>query len=288
MMSIEDRFEFLGRDGTQISAYHWSAGDPPRALLLTAHGMGEHAKRYQAGLAEVIASGIDVYAPDHRGHGATAGTPEAFGNFGSGGFPAVVDDLAVLARRMREDHPGLPLILLGHSMGSFAAQYFVLDHADIIDGLALSGSASLDRLAAAAMDPALLANLNAGFEPARTPFDWLSRDPDQVDAYMNDPACGFPLTPESFGSLFACASRLCDADEIRKIPDDLPIYIFSGLEDPLASSFDGLSPLIERYKSAGLRVNTDLYPGARHEVLNETNREEVIAQLRKWIGGVLN
>ncbi|WP_375207846.1 alpha/beta fold hydrolase [Hyphococcus sp.] len=286
-MNTEDRFEFSGRDGTKISAYHWSAGDPPRALLLTAHGMGEHAKRYQAGLAEVIASGIDVYAPDHRGHGTTAPKPESFGDFGPGGFPAVVDDLAVLARKLRDDNPGLPLILLGHSMGSFASQLFVLDHADLIDGLALSGSASLDRLAAAAMDPALLANLNAAFEPARTPFDWLSRDPDQVDAYINDPACGFPLTPESFGSLFACASRLCDADEIQKIPDDLAIYIFSGLEDPLAAAFDGLTPLIERYKDAGVLVKTDLYPGARHEVLNETNRKEVVANFGKWIDGVI-
>jgi alpha-beta hydrolase superfamily lysophospholipase len=173
-------------------------------------------------------------------------------------------------------------------MGSFAAQLFALDHAYLIDGLALSGSAALDRVAAAVTEGSdAFAFLNKPFEPARTPFDWLSRDAAQVDLYMADPLCGFGLTPSSFVSLFSCAARFIDPSQIAAIRKDLPIYIFSGLDDPLASVIGALDPLIARYQSAGIRLVTDLYPAGRHEILNETNRAEVVGNFMRWLNRVI-
>jgi alpha-beta hydrolase superfamily lysophospholipase len=154
----------------------------------------------------------------------------------------------------------------------------------MIDALALSGSAAVDVVAKAASDPTIFFNLNASFEPARTPFDWLSRDPSQVDLYLADPWCGFALVPESFGSLLAQGPRLADPAELAKIPAELPIYVFSGDRDPLYGDLGAVEPLIARYKAAGLNVSTRIYKGARHEVLNETNRDEVVTDLLAWLG----
>lgn len=270
-------------DGTTLALRHWPAAGATRRVLVVAHGMGEHSARYAAPLAPLTAAGTAIYASDHRGHGATA-ADGTHGDFGAGGFTAVVDDLATVLREAAAEHAGMPLVLLGHSMGSFAAQAFVLDHAELIDGLALSGSAALDVLAAATADAASEGNAleayNAAFEPARTPFDWLSRDAAEVDRYIADPWCGFSVDVAARASMLALAPRLADAAALATIPRDLPIYVMSGLADPLAAA---LPPLLERYRAAGLNVREDLYPDARHELLNETNRDEVMTHLAAWL-----
>src|SRR5206468_284930 len=163
--------------------------------VMIAHALGEHMGRY-AELAETLVEGeFVVYGNDHRGHGLTAKPSGSFGEFGPGGFDQLVEDMISLRVIAKNEHPRKPYILLGHSLGSFAAQQFVLDHSHSIDGLALSGSGILDGLARlaeslpAGEDPMKL--MNAAFEPARTPFDWLSRDNVEVDAFINDPLC-FP------------------------------------------------------------------------------------------------
>src|SRR5262249_37664743 len=154
-------------------------------------------------------------------------------------------------------------LLLGHSMGSFAAQQYVLDHSSEIDGLILSGSGALDGLARTAR----LAQerrdfLNDPFDPARTPFDWLSRDDSVVDAFMCDPLCFGELKQAAFTSFLAAAPRLSNAAGLRKIRPDLPIYIFSGSEDPVGQQLEGVQALIERYREAGLNdVSHDFYAG---------------------------
>ncbi|WP_439620172.1 alpha/beta fold hydrolase [Hyphomonas sp.] len=286
MTAQETQIEFPGGDGLPISAYHWSASRPPRAICVVAHGMGEHAKRYEEPLQPLLKAGIDIYAPDHRGHGRTAKHTE-LGEFGSGGFAAVVNDLVVLIDRIRTEHDDIPIILLGHSMGSFAAQLLLLDYAEKVDAVALSGSAALDQVAAGISDPDILGLLNSPFQPARTPFDWLSRDETQVDLYTDDPLCGFELTPASFGSLFANAARMADPGNFSAISPSLPIYLFSGSDDPLAGKLNAWHLLVERYRQAGLNIQSRLYEGARHEVLNETNRADVCSDLLKWIEGAL-
>jgi alpha-beta hydrolase superfamily lysophospholipase len=248
--------------------------------------MGEHAQRYRVPLQPLCEAGVAIYANDHRGHGHTAPTREALGDFGSGGFTAVVDDMARLSELTRREHPGKKLILLGHSMGSFALQIYLLTHSRLIDGAVLSGTAALDLLPPP--DPAGgLGAFNKAFEPARTPFDWLSRDPREVDAYLNDPFCGFSVNQASFMSIFTAAMTLFEPDALKRMRADLPIYLFAGDKDPLNGGLAFLTPLVERYRAAGVKdVTHDFYPGGRHEMLNETNRAEVVRNLGRFISRV--
>jgi alpha-beta hydrolase superfamily lysophospholipase len=241
-----------------------------------AHGMGEHG------------SGYVVYAQDHRGHGATA-DPAALGDLGEGSWPALVADIGLLSARIKGEHPGLPLVLLGHSMGSFAVQQYLLDHSEDVDAVALTGTAVIDLLEPALdLDQPLdLSLFNAAFQPARTDFDWLSRDDAVVDAYVADPRCGFGIDTESAKAMFIGARRLADPDQVARMRSDLPVYIAVGECDPVNGGLTLLTPLTERYQAAGLTdVTVRVYPGARHEVLNETNNSEVIGDLTDWLSGV--
>lgn len=287
-MSDEQRFGLRARDGIALDVRKWSdAKQATRAILVVAHGMGEHADRYRTPLAPIIADGVVAYALDHRGHGERARATGALGDFGPGGFAGVVADLTALVELAREENPGLPLILLGHSMGSMIAQAFVLEHANLINALALSGSGAVDVIASAgAADPNIFAALNTPFEPGRTGFEWLSRDQNEVDRYCADPLCGFGLVPESFGDLFGQGAALSDTARLAAIPEALPIWIASGDADPLYSMLGAVEPLIARYRAAGLTVETHIYPVARHEILNETNRDEVVSDLHRWIDTV--
>lgn len=282
-MSQPKTFAFDGADGARITGYRWTATQP-HAVVQIAHGMGEHALRYGAPFASFAEAGIEVYANDHRGHGKTA-LPDKLGDFGPGGFGAVVDDMAALSQICRREFPQLPLILIGHSMGSFAAQIYLLKHSGLIDGAVLSGSAALDLLPPPSADG--LEAFNAPFEPARTKFDWLSRDPAEVDKYVSDPLCGFSVTPDSMVSIFTAAAPLFEPNALNHIRSTLPIYFIAGDKDPLNGDLTRLGPLVERYRAAGIRdVRTDFYPGGRHEMFNETNRDEVMSNLMRWIDRV--
>jgi alpha-beta hydrolase superfamily lysophospholipase len=282
-------FRFTSADGLRIACARWVSRGPARGVVQIAHGMGEHIGRY-IGLIEVLVSaGLTVYGNDHRGHGRTVSSRKNFGNFGKGGFDLLVKDMIRLSHIAREQNPDKPLILLGHSMGSFAAQQFVLTHSREIDGLVLSGSGALDGLARLASSAPSENNiLNATFEPARTPFDWLSRDSAVVDAFISDPLCFAALQPAALASFFGAADQLSDPDSLRRIRHDLPIYLFSGSEDPVSQRLEGTYVLIDRYQKAGLDdISCDFYPGGRHEMLNEINRGQVRANLLRWISVVL-
>jgi alpha-beta hydrolase superfamily lysophospholipase len=291
-MSTPERFQFKSDDGLSIACVKWSNGHNVRGVVQIAHGLGEHVGRY-AELAETLAQAeFVVYGNDHRGHGLTAEPAGSFGDFGPGGFDQVVEDMVSLRVIAKDEHRGKPYILLGHSLGSFAAQQFVLDHGHSIDGLALSGSGALDGLVRVAQsiapgqDPMKL--MNAAFEPARTPFDWLSRDNAEVDAFIKDPLCFPSLKPESMESFLDAFPRLADPREIRKVRDDLPIYIFTGSDDPVGQRLEGVRILLDRYRSAGFTsVAHDFYSGARHEMLHEINRRDVITNLLVWMSGIV-
>src|ERR1700731_2003652 len=193
-------------DDASIMVYQWNGSVPARGIVQIAHGMGEHALRYRPIAHALVDAGYVVYANDHRGHGELAAQANAIGDFGSGGFPVLVDDMTRVTRMARDDEKGKPLVLMGHSMGSFAAQLYLLDHSELLDGVALSGTTALDLLGAAAMEGRWkLEDLNASFEPARTPFSCLGRAKAGFDAYIADPLCGFNVNAESYGSLFAVA-----------------------------------------------------------------------------------
>lgn len=285
----ESTFALTSGAGDEIFVYRWAGEGEPKAVVQIAHGMGEHAARYRRVAEALTGAGYVVYANDHRGHGRTAGSPERHGNFGTGGWKALVDDMGALTARARQEHPGLPLVVIGHSMGSFALQAYLLDRSADIDGAVLSGTTAVDVIAAGidTTQPADLSAFNAPFEPARTEFDWLSRDDAEVDLYLADPACGFGVDVEGMTAMMAMASELGDADRLSAIRSDLPIYVFSGDADPLAGGGALVQMVAQRYRDAGVGdVTVDLYPAARHETLNETNRDEVTANLIAWLDRV--
>jgi alpha-beta hydrolase superfamily lysophospholipase len=251
-------FSYRSADGTEIAAYRWDPAGEPRAAVQLTHGMGEH--------------------------GASA-DPERLGDLGKGGWNGLVDDIGLLSARIRSEHPGLPLILLGHSMGSFAVQQYLLDHSEDVDGVALTGTAVIDLLEPALdLDQPLdLTMFNAPFQPARTDYDWLSRDEAVVDAYVADPLCGFGIDSDSAKGMFVGARRLADPAQLAALRSGLPVYIAVGEADPVNGGLSVLTPLTDRLAAAGLTdVTVVTYPEARHEVLNETNSDEVIASLIAW------
>lgn len=275
-------------DGLALATYAWDQVADPRGVVQVAHGLAEHAARYDRFASALNAAGLLVFATDHRGHGRSiVDTP---GDFGDAGFDGLIADVAAYGAKLAEEYPELPLVLFGHSMGSFAAQAVLLDHSRQYAAAVLSGSTALDVLAAGmaqsaaeSPEPAGLEAFNAGFEH-RTGYEWLSRDETEVDLYVADPLCGFDLPEVTVPSLFAPAPRLADPEQLKTIRPDLPVLIASGDADPLAGGGQLVELLGQRYRDAGLGdVTVTTYAGARHEILNETNRDEVTTDLVDWI-----
>ena len=274
-------------DGTEIVTYTWAAvaGQPLGAVQI-AHGLAEHGERYARFARALNAAGFVVHAVDHRGHGRSAGG--RLGDFRAAGFNGLIADVAQFGAALRDRQGSLPLFLFGHSMGSFAAQAVTLDHASIWSGVVLSGSTALDAFAQAmaqapADGPGGLEAFNAGFEH-RTGYEWLSRDAAEVDAYVADPWCGWDVPADVIPALFAPAAQLADPARLAGIRRDLPVLIASGDADPLAGGGALVQLLGQRYRTAGLvDVTVTLYPAARHEILNETNRDQVTADILGWL-----
>ncbi|TYP88881.1 alpha/beta fold hydrolase [Blastococcus xanthinilyticus] len=282
-------FSITSAHDVPVTVYRWDPAGRPRGIVQLAHGMGEHLLRYEPLAAELTAAGWVVAGQDHRGHGATVGDGER-GALGPGGWDELVRDIGRVGDALRADLPGLPLVLLGHSMGSFAAQQHVMDAGAGLAGLVLTGTAALDLLEPALdLDaPTDLSAFNAPFAPARTDYDWLSRDPAQVDAYVADPRCGFGLSAPDNRQMFVSARQLADPERLAGVPGDLPVYIAVGDQDPVNGQLALVHGLIQRLEGAGLTdVTLAVYEGARHEVFNETNRAEVVTDLLRWLDRVV-
>lgn len=280
-----DTFDFTDSSGVTLSAHRWRSSTPPRGVVELIHGMGEHILRYQDVADAFTRAGFDVYGYDQRGHGAAIGDAEP-GHLGSDGWPALVRDIGEFARHVREREPGLPLALVAHSMGSFASQQALLADEPPFDAVALTGTAALDLLEPALdLDAPLdLAMFNAPFQPSRTDYDWLSRDDSVVDAYIADPLCGFGLDTDGARAMFVGARDLAGDEALGHLRKDLPIYLAVGDKDPVNAGLALFAPLVERFRGAGLTdVTAKVYPEARHEILNETNRAEVIDDLTGWL-----
>jgi alpha-beta hydrolase superfamily lysophospholipase len=301
-----ERESFRASDGVELAAYRWRPAGTPRALLFIAHGMAEHAARYDAFASFLAQHGIVVEAHDHRGHGKTARTQDELGFFAErDGWRRVVDDVRERLARARENNPGLKIILFGHSMGSFVSQQILYESPGLIDAAILSGSngrplriASVGRLVARLERlrlgrhgrSKLLTDLSFGpfnkrFAPNRTEFDWLSRDTAQVDAYVADPLCGFLCTTQFWVDLLDALPPLAKEKNRDRVPEALPVLIFSGDEDPVGVN---LSELVKGYRGNGMtHVAVKLYAGGRHEMLNETNRNEVQDDVLVWLDAFL-
>lgn len=289
MSLLETTHRLTADDGHPIDVHAWTAAPPVRGVVQIAHGMGEHARRYRA-LAEALAvSGVAVYANEHRGHGEEALRRHEKGELGPRGFAGLVADMRRVSDFAQARHPGAPLILIGHSMGSFAVKVYLLDHAAHVHAAAFTGTVALDlaeagnasawKLADKAVAPAVV---------RRTPFDWLSRDEAQVDAYIADPLCGHRLNVKSRQSMYAAYARTAAPGAFRVVPPQMPLFFFVGGDDAMHRKLAYFEPLVERFRSAGATdITVKVYPGARHEVLHETNRDEVIADVVRWVRRVL-
>lgn len=242
--------------------------------------MAEHARRYDRFAAALNDAGFDVIAPDHRAHGATLG-PAGFGDFGVAGWDGLVADLAQLIDLARAAHPNVPVGLLGHSMGAGAAQQFAPDGSQRIDALILSGTTLRH-------PDAPVPVYNAAFEPARTAYDWLSRDADEVDKYIADPLCGFEGQSVRNGFNRADPRRV-DPLRLKRIRHDLPVLVVVGDADPVHDNLTGVATLEQCWREAGVRrIDKLIYAGGRHEMLNEINRDAVTADIIGWLDDVLS
>jgi alpha-beta hydrolase superfamily lysophospholipase len=300
-------FRLTSEDSREFQCYRW-APPSPRAIVQLVHGAAEHARRYQRFADALVARGFAVYAEDHRGHGQSVAPQGLKGDMGpSNAIERVVDDVACLSRTARAQHPELPLVLFGHSMGSLIAQRTLARHGQLYDAAVLCGSLAVDLLAQARptidaavsaqgrdapaeeLQGAMFGALMQGFPDARTPFDWLSRDAEEVDRYIADPLCGFALTNGAWQDIAESGLRTLDPRELARIPRKLPVLIMSGSDDPVHLGGAAIQQLYDRLSSAGvIRLTTWLYPGGRHELLNETTREEVTRDVIDWIEGVLD
>lgn len=298
-----DAFWLPASDHCSLYVHQWLPSNPVKAVVMLAHGMAEHAGRYQRLGQMLSAAGLALLAPDLRGHGRTAESG-SLGLFARDhGWDAVINDLGRLSQHIGLTYPGTPLFLFGHSMGSYIAQAYLIHHSASVQGAILSGSnyqpAALYRAAAAIArletwrqgplgKSALIEWLSFGafnkpFKPTRTAFDWLSRDPQEVDKYAADPLCGFRCSNQLWLDLLQGLVQISQPKRLAEIDPNLPILIIGGECDPVSAG-KRLKDLAGALSATGNRhVQLRLYPEARHELLNETNRDEVSADILGWL-----
>lgn len=296
--------EITADDGARLGMCHWPI-EQPRAVLLIVHGLAEHVARYDQFAVYLNAGGIAVVGCDHRGHGRSVAASGTVGFVCHGdGWRCMLSDILAMRDWVGEQYPDLPVFILGQSMGSFLVRCHLSEFghryngailmatgADpgIIGRIGLAAAVVLAKLFGENAPSPLLDGMSFGsfgkrFKPLRTKFDWLSRDPDEVDRYEDDPLCGFVASAGLFrdlvrGDIAANADRT-----IRAIPSQLPLLFLSGTDDPVGEFSKGFIKVTEHYQACGCsNVTQRLYPAGRHEMLHEINRTQVFAEVANWV-----
>ena len=291
-------------DGISIAVYTWLPGQAPKAVLHIVHGMAEHALRYDDFAQAACKSGFAVVASDHRGHGKTGVKNGLMGYLADGdGFRRVVDDQKEINAEIQKQYPSCPVIIVGHSFGSFVAQEYIERYGTTVKAAVLIGSAGPNPSVALAL---LLANFNCACKGRKstakfmnalvfgsynkriknpnTAFDWLSRDEKEVKKYIDYEYCGFVCTAGFFQDFMRGLKRLHTQEALKGIPVGLPVLITAGSDDPVSNGGKTLKTLSRIYQDIGIQdVTLKLYENARHEILNETNKEEVKTDILEWI-----
>ena len=306
-----EKVTIAAADGFPLAGVKWlpASDHAPRAVVQLSHGMSEYAARYAPFATACADAGVAVYGHDHRGHGGSVDESTPRGHYADrDGWAKVTVDVLTVNTFVKQQHPGVPVILFGHSMGSFIARRFLLDHASTLDGAILSatgwrlgeGNRVLEQVAkrearkngprapSPRMHKLVFGSFNLRFRPARTSFDWLSRDAEQVEAYLNDTLCGFDCSGQLWADLMGgCFAVERDENEPGRLSSTLPVLLVVGSHDPVSMGGFGHGQLGERYAAAGNTNVTDLrYPGGRHELLNETNRAYVMRDLLDWVSRI--
>ena len=292
-------------DGACLQLYHHLPKGKTKGVVQVNHGMAEHAARYQRMAEGLAEAGYAVYAHDHRGHGHTTAPGSSLGIFGRrGGWDAVIGDVALVNGHIKQNHPDLPIICFGHSMGSIIAFNYALRHPKTINAAALWNSGvetgalatifsvilKIQRMFKGSDVPSGLANKasfeawNKQFAPNRTEFDWLSRDETEVDKYVADPLCGFPVSIGLWQDLLEGIFFAANDKNLARIPKDMPIHLLAGGDDPCSERGKLVANIAERMKRLGMSaVSLEILPDTRHESLNELNRDQTLQSFIKWL-----
>lgn len=305
MPSFQD-FYFQSSTGrTSIHALKCVPDGKPRAVVQIAHGIAEHIDRYRPFMEFLADNGFVAAGNDHLGHGKSIRVPEEQGFFAEkDGWWRVVDDMDKLHDIMSKEYPELPYVLFGHSMGSFLTRTYLIKHPDKYDGVILSGTGhqSPALVLGGNVAASVMAKLNGAMgdgtkldllafgsylikiENPRTKFDWLSRDAEQVDKYIADPLCGFVGKIGLYRDMMQGIKFITDKKNIAQMNKEKPVYFMSGDGDPVGDYGKGVERAYKAFCDAGLHdVFMRLYPGGRHEMLNETNKEQVYQDILNWL-----
>lgn len=300
-------FTFKGEEDTDIYVYKYEPIEKENinGIVQISHGMSEEAGRYKRFANYLTDNGYIVYINDHRGHGKSAENINRIGILAQkDGIHCIVKDLNKLTKIIKTENNGLPIFLFSHSMGSFAAQKYIIDYSEDIDGVILSGTNGLHGIEvdlgflvakvmskiqgrekkAYLIDKLAFGGFNKKFKPNKSEFDWLSRDFKEVEKYIENEYCGVVFSNGYFYDLFKLFKEIRNINNLKKINSKLPIYIFAGDKDPVGKFGKGVTKLYENYKKVGIEnVEFKLYSGGRHEMLNEINKDEVINDTINWI-----
>ncbi len=290
---------------TRVHGICWIPEDVKvRAVLQIVHGMVEYVDRYDDFARFLGAQGIVVVGDDHLGHGDSVASQEDWGYLGDNGFECIVNDVRKIQKQFKKRFPGVPYYILGHSMGSFLTRYFLIKYGREVDGAIIMGTGYYSvpiavfgkvltqavaavkgwRYRSALVNKLAFGSYNKGFAPARTDFDWLSRDEATVDAYVGEPRCQFIFTQNAYHEMFKGLEFIAKKSNLKKMPKRLPVLFVSGGEDPVGNSGQGVQKVYDMFVLAGMdNMDITFYEGARHEILNETNRQEVYDDLYDWL-----
>lgn len=297
-------------NASTIRALVWEPDDAarpdflPRAVVQIVHGMSEHVERYAPFAEFLVGRGFVVCANDHVGHGKTAGEHDLGHMPLANGADVLVEDVHALREKVCERYPHARHVMFGHSMGSFVTRVYLTRHADGLSAAILCGTGQQPRIQTVAgrVITRLIAqirgerhvsrfvdSLGAGaygraIKDARTDVDWISSDPDVVDEYIADPLCGQPFTVGAYATLASLVADATDARLARRVPKDLPLLFVAGAEDPVGDCGRGVARAVDEYRNAGVRlVEMGIYPGARHEILNEPCHEAVWHDVEEFL-----
>ena len=300
---MEERFLTL-RDGHRLFFRVWRSEGECKASLHLLHGMAEHSLRYDSFASYLNTLGITVYAQDHRGHGLTKEEDEKGWFAYKDGWMTIAQDSWQLDQVIMEECQGVPHFLMGHSMGSFLARTVATEHPAAFDALIIMGSGASKGLLGKVgrtialrhvkkygskmpdhkLDKLSFGSYNRKVENKRTPFDWLSRDPNEVDKYIADPLCGFVCSSQFYADLVEGVETANDFSRMKKLRKNMPVLIISGDADPVGDYGKGINKIYKLYKKAGLEdVTLRLIPGGRHEILNESDKKETSEYIGSWL-----
>ncbi len=302
----KEEFTFDSRDGVhKLWAVRYLPEGEPKAIVQIVHGMAEYVERYE-GFAEYLTErGFMVTGEDHLGHGRSVPEGETYGYFcPQDPATVVVRDVHRLKKMNQEKYPGIPCFILGHSMGSYILRNYLCRYGTGIQGAVVMGMGTENPAAVAfvkalsacmqliygekhlsrTLDKLVMGKYDQRITNPRTESDWLTKDEEIVNRYRIDPLCGFPFTVNGYRTLFELVSRLNKKENLSRLPKDLPVLVTSGEEDPVGAYGAGVKKAYESMKEAGMRnVELKLYPGDRHEILNELDKAKVMEDVAVWI-----